>query len=472
MFFEKIQTRFAPAPSGTIHLGNIRAALLNLIFAKKLSGRFLLRIEDTDKEKVSSQNILNLLQDLSWLGINYDEGPNKPGKYTPYLQSERTEVYKDFLDQVIKKNYAYKCFCSKEKLEAVRQKQILAKLPPRYDRTCLKLSSGEISHLMKQEHPFVWRFLINPEWSIKITDFIRGPLNFDMKNFSDFVISRSDGSFNFLFANFVDDITMDITHVIRGEDHLSNGALQACLYKVFEKECPIFLHLPLILDHEGQKLSKRSNNFDLNYLKETGILPETICCYLASLGSNITDEALNISEIIEQYDLNSISSQSVQYDIKKILQLNKKWINRLSNQEILNRLKSLYYEDVFLNHELTEKIIQICKTEAETLSFLMNSIKDLLKPSVTEENLELTKQLDLEKILRCLQNSEALSLTSSKDFDPILKIEDVTKKEFFSFLRLACTGKIQGLTINEIISILPQEEILNRCYRLIEKLRI
>lgn len=459
-----IKTRFAPAPSGVIHLGNIRAALINLIFAKKQHGHFILRIEDTDKEKVSYEKITAVLEDLKWLGIDFDEGPGKNGKYKPYFQSERTSLYNEYLNSLISKNYAYRCFCSKERLEELRQKQIDLKLPPRYDRLCLNLSQGEISNKIANYQPFVWRFLINQDWSIKIVDFIRGPILFSMHNFSDFVISRSDGSFNFLFANFVDDVTMEISHVIRGEDHLSNGALQACLYKVFNIEIPIFLHLPLILDEDGQKLSKRSQNFDLHFLKETGILPEAICCYLASLGSNLEDKPLSIQEMIQQYDLHSISSQSVRYETKKILSLNKKWINRLTSEELLVRMQNLY--DAAINLSLDtglSKIIDTCKTHSETLQELLATIESIIHaPKITDIIIETAKALKTDALISAIKILKNNNIAEAQGLETVIAQTDVSKKHLYSFIRLACTGKLHGLTINELYQLLPTKELSKR----------
>ena len=270
-----VRVRFAPSPTGIMHLGNVRAALINYLFAQKNQGTFVLRIEDTDQERNENIFTQRILDDLAWLGLTYTEGPSKSGPYEPYFQSERGLIYQDFLKILEAKNLVYRCFCTIEDIEKKRQRQIALKQPPRYDRTCLRLSPELVTIKVAQSTPFIWRFQL-PDSSIAVHDLARGVIDFDLKNISDFALTRTNGTFTFMFANFVDDLTMKISHVIRGEDHLTNTAGQAALYAALEVDTPIFWHLPIIVNSEGKKLSKRDFGFSLEDLRNAGFLPEAI----------------------------------------------------------------------------------------------------------------------------------------------------------------------------------------------------
>src|SRR3972149_8803029 len=214
-----VRVRFAPSPTGLMHLGNIRSALLNFLFARQKNGIFILRIEDTDSQRNFDPGGKQIFSDLKWLNIDYDEGPEKDGSYGPYFQSQRTNIYQEKLEELHKKNYVYRCFCTVEELEKKRKRQIALKQPPRYDRTCLALSEKEINENIGSKKSYIWRMKINQSENISVDDMARGIIKFDLQNFSDFALTRTDGSFTFIFANCIDDILMRITHVFRGEDH-------------------------------------------------------------------------------------------------------------------------------------------------------------------------------------------------------------------------------------------------------------
>lgn len=210
-----IRVRFAPSPTGLMHLGNVRTALMNYLFAKQKKGTFIIRIEDTDTQRNFDPEAKQILANLFWLGLSYQEGPLEGGPYAPYFQAQRTTTYTHYLNILEQKGYIYRCFCTTEELEKKRQRQIALKMPPRYDRTCLAYSQEEVDRRLRNTTPFIWRVKLDPETSITIHDLAHGSITFDFKNFSDFPITRTDGTFTFIFANFVDDMVMGITHVIR-----------------------------------------------------------------------------------------------------------------------------------------------------------------------------------------------------------------------------------------------------------------
>src|SRR5581483_5841986 len=241
----KVRVRFAPSPTGMMHLGNVRTALINFLFAHQKNGTFILRIEDTDAQRMLDPNAQQILADLEWLGLHYDEGPLTQGPYAPYFQSQRSSVYEETRALFESKNLIYRCFCTEQELAKKRDRQIALKLPPRYDRTCAHLSADQIKENIDANMPFIWRFKLNHERSITITDLAHGTITFDLSHFSDFPISRQDGSFTFMFANFVDDYLMKITHIFRGEDHLSNTANQAAMFDALNIPLPIYWHMPI-----------------------------------------------------------------------------------------------------------------------------------------------------------------------------------------------------------------------------------
>lgn len=465
----EIRTRFAPAPSGVIHLGNIRTALICAIFAKKNGGRFFLRVEDTDKNKVTPESIKTLFQDLRWLGIEYDEGPEKPGDLGPYFQSKRHDIYQAAFEKLKKDKKVYRCFCTKERLAQLRKTQMTQRVAPRYDRHCLNLPEDILNKYQEEGLPFVWRFLVDHNESITIYDEIRSEIKFEMKNFTDFVICRSDGTFNFLFANFVDDVEMKTTHIIRGEDHLSNGPLQGVLYKAFNLELPRFIHLQLILDSAGQKLSKRSSNFDLHSLREQGFLPEAICSYLVSLGSNLEEQACSFEEMVENYKISSLSTQAVKYEVPKMLAMNKKWLVRLSSTELLEKMKA----GGFLKSKEvpSTKVIETLKKTVDTLKELGEQATALQDGVMFEQrHIEAAKKFYSSKNQELLEEFTNLNPAeiSPKKLNDLVEKYETGKREVFTIIRLACSGNTQGLSINELFELFDETEIINRIRDLIK----
>lgn len=368
--FKKIRVRFAPSPTGFMHLGNIRAALFNYLFAQQKKANFVLRIEDTDASRNVDEAVFKIIQDLKWLKLRYSEGPIVGGQSGPYNQSERTSIYQQHLEGLILSQKVYRCFCSQEDLEKKRLDQIAKKLPPRYDRTCLNLSDDHIKQKIAFGKKFIWRFKVDTQKIVEINTLERGVLKFDLKNFSDFALTRQDESFTFLFANFVDDWLMKISHVIRGEDHLTNTAMQAALFDTLAIPVPTFWHLPMICNKEGKKMSKRDFGFSLDDLKKAGFLPEAICNYLATIGGSFKEEVQSVKELSRNFDFNNIhATGSIKYDVEKLTWFNHKWISRLTLDKVVARAKP------FLLQEFPE-----CKKlSEEKLSFFIEKIKDEIK---------------------------------------------------------------------------------------------
>src|SRR5579863_3116600 len=288
----KASVRFAPSPTGMMHLGNVRTALINALFAKQKHGTFILRIEDTDAQRMHDPQAKQILEDLVWLNLVYDEGPIAGGPHGPYFQSQRMHLYEKTRTLFEEKHLIYRCFCTEDELAKKRERQLALKLPPRYDRTCIALSSDTVAKHLAENSPFIWRFKLDHERSITITDLAHGAITFDLSNFSDFPITRQDNSFTFMFANFVDDYLMNVTHIFRGADHLSNTANQAALFDALNISLPTYWHMPILCNLEGKKLSKRDFGFSLRDLRDAGFLAQAINNYVGIIGGSFKEEIM------------------------------------------------------------------------------------------------------------------------------------------------------------------------------------
>ena len=465
---KNVRTRFAPSPTGVMHIGNIRVALLNYLFAKKQHGTFVLRIEDTDQKRDFDPGAVNIQKHLSLLGLNCSEGPVVGGPYAPYFQSQRQDVYQKNLDILIKSNVAYRCFCTSEELDTKRQRQIALKKPPRYDGTCVNLSDEIIQKNLQDKKKFVWRVKIDAAQQISFVDLARGILTFDLKNFSDFPVTRDDGSFTFVFANCIDDFEMKISHVFRGEDHLTNTVSQVVLLKAFNKPVSIFLHLPIVCNKEGKKLSKRDRGFSLEDLINSGFLPEAICNYLGILGGSFDKEILSLQELVDAYSFEKLHATSqLRYDLDKLTWVNHKWISQYDIVKLTDLCKPILqkvYDLSKISDATLQILIQSIRTDMQTLNDCVTLLKFYFeKPLVTEE--QLSKIISEEKIL-LLQNIFSVHHESWSDFSTHIsscaKSCGITSKELYSSIRLLLTGSPIGLQIKDLFDGLGPTEFFDR----------
>lgn len=466
------RVRFAPAPTGMMHLGNIRTALMNFIFAKQKQGSFVLRIEDTDSSRNFDPQAHEIIADLTWLNITYQEGPVVGGPYAPYFQSQRNTIYQKKLDELKKSHKIYPCFCSTEELEKKRLRQQALKQPPRYDRTCLNLLPQERIKKMETE-THLWRIALPYDEPVHITDLSHGTITFDLKNFSDFPLTRMDGSFTFMFANFIDDMTMNITHVFRGDDHLTNTAGQAALYKAFNAPLPTFWHMPIICNTEGRKLSKRDFGFSLRDLKHSGYLPQAICNYLATIGASYEQEIMSQQELIDAIKFENLHSAShVKYDVEKLTWMNHQWIIRLSAQELITHVRPLLEQRFSQAKDLNDKqLIALLEPIKNELKTVTDAIKELhfvfVSPELTPENFASCGSTEsIHGVATVTQNNLSLLDRDIELFVNTLKKEaksaNIPLKVLFHFLRIAMTGSPEGQSIVNVITMLGIEESKRR----------
>lgn len=376
-----IKTRFPPSPTGYLHVGSLRTALYNYFYAKKYDGTFLLRIEDTDRERYVEGAVESLIKTLDRMKIDYDEGPViendkivEKGTNGPYVQSARLEIYKKYAKQLVDSGHAYYCFCSKERLETVRKQQQEIKQTTKYDRACLKLSAEEIQTKLQSGEPNVIRMKI-PEGKTTFHDEIRGDVTIENQEIDDQVLLKTDGFPTYHLAVVVDDHLMGVTHIIRGEEWISSVPKHIMLYTWFGFPLPVFAHLPLILNPDKTKLSKRQGDVAVEDYLEKGFLEEALINFVSLLGFNPTAdrEIYSREELIEFFDLSKINKSGAVFDVNKLLWMNGQYIKMLSNEDFFGIVKP------FVKVEVTDDILRrICVIEKTRMNLLseINAVID------------------------------------------------------------------------------------------------
>lgn len=339
-----IRTRFAPSPTGFLHVGGLRTALYNYLFARKTKGTFILRIEDTDQKRFVEGAVESLLKTLQQVRLEYDEGPGKDGNYGPYIQSQRTEIYRKYAQELVEKKAAYPCFCTPERLEKMREQQTAAKKAPMYDRACLNLTTQQIEENQKAGKPFVIRQKIPHGRFLKFKDLIRGNVSFETSTVDDQVLMKSDNFPTYHLANVVDDHLMEITHAIRGEEWLPSTPKHILLYEAFGWKSPEFAHIPLLLNKDKTKLSKRQGDVSVEDYLAKGYSPEAIINFIALLGwhpgSGEEKEIFSLEELIEKFSLEKVHKSGAIFDIEKLNWFNFEWNRKIYREKIENLQKN------------------------------------------------------------------------------------------------------------------------------------
>ncbi|HAX61975.1 MAG TPA: glutamate--tRNA ligase [Elusimicrobia bacterium] len=371
-----VRVRFAPSPTGFLHIGGLRTALYNYLFARHNNGKFLIRIEDTDRTRMVSGAIEKLFEILKWCGLNYDE--------EPVIQSARLEIYKKYVNELLEKDLAYRCFCTSERLEEMRKLQIAKKQPPKYDGLCLKLSKDDSEKLSK-EKPYTIRMKM-PQDEIKFNDIIRGEIKFHGSLIDDQIILKSDGYPTYHLANVVDDHLMEISHVIRGEEWLSSTPKHIILYKYLGWTPPQFAHLPLLLNPDKSKLSKRQSDVAVEDYRDKGYLPEALLNYVALLGWSTEDsqQIFESSELIEKFTLERCGKSGAIFDAQKLLWLNGEYIRKMPVEELTKRSLP-FIEKAGLpinNFDYLKKCISLEQDKIKLLSDVPHLIDFFLKNDI------------------------------------------------------------------------------------------
>ena len=336
-----VRTRIAPAPSGSIHVGNARTALYNWLYARKHGGTFILRVEDTDAKRATDEAYRAVIEDLRWLGLDWDEGPETGGEFGPYRQSERLERYDAAAQQLIANGHAYRCYCTAEELEQRRKTAMSERRTPGYDGRCRRLSDEERAAFESEGRESAVRFAVPPDRTITFEDEVRGEISTETKQIPDFVVQRSDGSPTYMLAAAVDDALMGVTHIIRGDDLVAATPRQLLLREAMAiGDVPVFAHLPLLVDEKGKPLSKRWGDVAVSAYREQGYLPEAMVNYLALLGWSFDDKTNVFSreELIEKFSLERVGKNPAAFDVAKLEWLNLHYVKQLGPRELADRL--------------------------------------------------------------------------------------------------------------------------------------
>lgn len=335
-----VKTRFAPSPTGEMHLGNARTALFNALLARHHGGVFLLRIEDTDRERSRPEHTEQLQHDLRWLGLDWQEGPGVEGEAGPYAQSERAGIYEHYYDRLIAADLAYPCYCSEQELAIARKAQQAAGQPPRYPGTCARLSADERARRAGEGRRPTLRFRVPSGEAIEFNDSVRGAQRFRSEEIGDFIIRRADGSAAFFFSNAIDDALMGVTHVLRGEDHLTNTPRQLMLLAALDLPAPAYGHIAMIVGEDGAPLSKRHGSQSLRELRATGYLPEALCNHLARLGHSCEQDGyLSLEELAADFSLERLGRAPARHDPQQLLHWQKEAIQHATDAELWEWLR-------------------------------------------------------------------------------------------------------------------------------------
>ena len=454
---ENIRVRFAPSPTGDLHVGNIRTALFDWAFARHTGGKFIFRIEDTDKERVTDEYIQRAIDTLKWLGLNWDEGPEVGGPNGPYLQSERLHIYKDWADKFLASGAAYHCYCSAEELEAERERQRQANVAPGYGGTCRNLSNQQIENYKNEGRKPVVRMRMD-DGVTTFVDEIRGEVSFDHKFVPDFVLMRADGSPLYTLAVAVDDVLMNVTHILRGEDLLSSTPRQIQVYKAMgltPDKYPTFAHLPFVMGQDNAKLSKRNGEVSIAWYREQGYLPEAICNYLALLGWSPGNDREDISmqELVDLFEVHDVHSSPARFDMKKLEAINGDKIRALTLDQFLERsLPFLINAKVITGEnkeiELVKSALPIIQERIVKLAEIPAMLKFLFvdKLEIEEESKnKITDEQSKQVLKRALEVLEPISSWQHESIEAALRgalIDELGLKPRIAFgaVRIAITG--------------------------------
>ena len=461
-------TRFAPSPTGYLHIGGLRTALYSYLWAKKTNGEFKLRIEDTDNARNNEDAVKAILEAFEWVGM--------PSDCEIEYQSKRTDIYKKYIAQLLEEGKAYKCYMSREELDALRARQEAAKENPRYDGTWRPEDGKTLPEIPEGVEPVI-RIKAPTEGTIVFEDGVKGTMTFEANQVDDFVIARANGMPIYNFVVAIDDHLMGMTDVLRGDDHLSNTPKQIVIYNALGFDVPKFYHMPMINNPQGKKLSKRDGAMDVMQYKRDGYLPEALLNFLVRLGwSNGDQEIFSMDEMLELFDPNNINKSASAYNAEKLLWLNAHYIKNVSNERLAKELE--FFDCKLEGHDKKEMILDLCKERAQTLIELKDAISNILevpteyeakgsKKFVKEDTLEM-----LEKYLELLEAKKE-TLHVAPDYEAITKpfIESNGLKfpQLFQPIRIALTGGTQAPSVYDILAVLGLEESKNRLKVAIEK---
>ena len=481
----KSRVRFAPSPTGMLHLGGARTALFNYLFARRTGGDFLLRIEDTDRARFQAEALEDITKSLKWLGLEWDEGVMKGGDCGPYFQSERLDIYKKYVDELLEKGRAYKCYCSEEELAAQREEAKEKGLSVQgYDGRCSRLTKEQIEKYEAEGRVPTVRFKMPKEGTTSFTDAIRGEVTYQNDQQTDFIILKADGYPTYHLANIVDDHLMGITHVMRGDEWISSTPKHICLYNAFGWTPPTFAHLPVILKPGGGgKLSKRDGDVSVFQYKEKGYLPEALVNFLALLGWAYSEdqEIVTVNEMIKAFSLEHINKAGAQFHVEKLNWMNGEYIRKLTVEDLTERCwpylvdaglvkedqdkSSLHYIMSLLQPRLvllTDSVDMISYFLKDEIDYNEADVRKILKKEGVKENLSALRPV--------LESSDFTVESLDQAIHAFMAESELSPKKVLQPLRVAVTGRSCSPGMFETLFALGKEKVLKRVDYAIESL--
>jgi glutamyl-tRNA synthetase len=457
-----MRLRFAPSPTGALHVGSARVALVNYLIALHYHADLILRIEDTDFERSTKESLNSILESLQWLGITFQEGP--------YFQSRRIPVYKTVIQRLLQEKKAYRCFCSSEEIEAMRVEQAALHKPPGYDGRCKELSETQIHQFLSEGKPYVVRLRV-PSKSILFQDLIKGNVVFDGALISDFVIARQDGSPTYQLAVVVDDFEMGITHVVRGEDHVSNTPKQIALYQALGLSLPTFAHIPLIIGNDRSKLSKRHGDTSIQAYREKGYLPQALVNYFALLGSShdSQQEILSLEQLAQDFSFEHLSKSPSTFDLPKLTWMNHWYIQQLPTEDFVEKLQP-FVASIPLTSLTIKKIASLSQAQMKTLQSIEDVCEPFYKYHVDWSNKAIQKLIKKPELIDFLQHyyqllldAETFSISFLEEtFDSLFRSKSLKKRDAIQIVRLAAMGKLISPPLFDTLYLLGHQESIER----------
>ena len=452
-----LRVRFAPSPTGHLHVGNARTALFNWLLARGQGGTFILRIEDTDAERSTAVSEASILEDLRWLGLDWDEGPDAGGPHGPYRQSERLTLYLSYAQDLLSRGLAYHCFCSPGQLEQERQAAFAANQPPKYSGRCRALTADEVAHRLADGEAAAIRFAVPEARDVTFDDIVRGPVTFNTAVIGDPVILRSDGRPAYNFAVVVDDALMEVTRVIRGEDHISNTPRQVLLYEALGFEPPQFAHLSLVMGPDHAPLSKRHGATSVSEFREKGVLPESLVNYLALLGWSPGEgqEMLPIGEMARRFDLGKVSHSSAVFDIDKLAWMNRHYLKEAVPARIVSMALPAFLRAGFLTQDTAaarsyvESLLPMAIGSVDRADEVVDRVSFLFAWSAERAAAAVAGEADGPRVVIALAEELASlgGLTKESFRAAAGRVKDVTGckgRGLFHPIRVALTGEASG----------------------------
>ena len=471
-----VRVRFAPSPTGNLHVGGARTALFNWLYARNLGGKLILRVEDTDQARSTRESEDAMVRDLKWLGLDWDEGPDCGGPYGPYRQSERQAIYKQLAMQLVEEGHAYPCFCTDKELTMMKEEQEAKKLPPKYTGKWATASEEEVDAEMAKGTPFVYRFRVPEGERIEIDDMIRGKVGWDTDTLGDFVLLRSNGLPVYNFCVAVDDATMGITHVLRAEEHLPNTLRQALVYDALKFPRPKFGHMSLILAPDRSKLSKRHGATSVGQFKDQGYLNKTMINYLSLLGWNdgTEQEIYETEELVKVFSTDRINKSPAVFDVVKLNWMNGKHIRLLPEEEQVAMIGAVLVNEglaASADSDFVKKAVKLCANGIELVEDAAKEVRDILAydlaGNVSDEKMKKVLEDDFgeiaDAVIAGFESGELAAAIEANDFKKFVngigKTLDRKGKRLFMPVRIALTGRMQGPDVGEVLDILSSEGV-------------